>query len=208
MRIDFAKLEAEAARGLVPAVIQDAATREVLMLGYMDAAALAKTEAEGVVTFFSRSKQRLWTKGETSGHVLNVKDIRPDCDRDALLILVEPVGPTCHTGTLSCFQPEPDPFLARLEVTIASRKGAAPETSYTARLFGKGLPRVAQKVGEEATETVIAALSGTDAELKGEAADLLYHLLVLLTAKGLTLRDVIEVLDARSKSSARPRDKA
>jgi phosphoribosyl-AMP cyclohydrolase / phosphoribosyl-ATP pyrophosphohydrolase len=197
--VDFAKLAAPAPVPLVPAIIQDARTREFLMLGYMDEEALAKTEAEGILTFYSRSKARLWTKGETSGNVLKVVEIRPDCDNDALLILVDPAGPTCHTGTASCFQPQIGDFLARLEETIASRKSAAPEASYTAKLFAKGLPRIAQKVGEEGTETVVAALSGNDRELSAEAADLVFHLLVLLQARGLTLRNVIEVLDQRAK---------
>ena len=194
MRIDFDKMG-----GLVPAIVQDAKSREMLMLGYMNAEALAKTEAEGIVTFHSRSKGRLWTKGETSGNVLKVVSITPDCDADALLILAEPVGPTCHTGTTSCFVAEPDGALARLEATIVTRKTAgATDKSYTAKLFAEGLPRIAQKVGEEGVEVVIAALSGTDAQLSGEAADLLYHLIVLLQARGLGLRNAIEVLEGRA----------
>lgn len=198
MKIDFAKMG-----GLVPAIVQDAKTREMLMLGYMNEEALAKTEAEGVVTFHSRSKGRLWTKGETSGNVLRVVSIKPDCDGDALLIEAEPVGPTCHTGTTSCFVAEPNGALARLEATIISRRAAgATDKSYTAKLFAEGLPRMAQKVGEEGVEAVIAALSGTDAELSGEAADLLYHLIVLLQARGLGLRNVVEVLDRRAAKTA------
>lgn len=194
MRIDFDKMG-----GLVPAIVQDAKSREMLMLGYMNAEALAKTEAEGIVTFHSRSKGRLWTKGETSGNVLKVVSITPDCDADALLILAEPVGPTCHTGTTSCFVAEPDGALARLEATIVARKTAGvTDKSYTAKLFADGLPRIAQKVGEEGVEVVIAALSGTDAQLSGEAADLLYHLIVLLQARGLGLRNAIEVLEGRA----------
>lgn len=194
MRIDFDKMG-----GLVPAIVQDAKSREMLMLGYMNAEALAKTEAEGIVTFHSRSKGRLWTKGETSGNVLKVVSITPDCDADALLILAEPVGPTCHTGTTSCFVAEPDGALARLEATIVARKTAGvTDKSYTAKLFAEGLPRIAQKVGEEGVEVVIAALSGTDAQLSGEAADLLYHLIVLLQARGLGLRNAIEVLEGRA----------
>jgi len=194
LRIDFDKMG-----GLVPAIVQDAKSREMLMLGYMNAEALAKTEAEGIVTFHSRSKGRLWTKGETSGNVLKVVSITPDCDADALLILAEPVGPTCHTGTTSCFVAEPDGALARLEATIVTRKTAgATDKSYTAKLFAEGLPRIAQKVGEEGVEVVIAALSGTDAQLSGEAADLLYHLIVLLQARGLGLRNAIEVLEGRA----------
>ena len=194
MKIDFAKMG-----GMVPAIVQDAKTREILMLGYMDEAALAKTEAEGIVTFYSRSKARLWTKGESSGNVLKVVSIKPDCDGDALLIEAEPAGPTCHTGTTSCFVSGPDGALARLEETIGARKAAgATEKSYTAKLFAEGLPRMAQKVGEEGVEVVIAALSGTDAELSGEAADLLYHLTVLLQARGLGLRNAVEVLERRA----------
>jgi len=194
LRIDFDKMG-----GLVPAIVQDAKSREMLMLGYMNAEALAKTEAEGIVTFHSRSKGRLWTKGETSGNVLKVVSITPDCDADALLILAEPVGPTCHTGTTSCFVAEPDGALARLEATIVTRKTAGvTDKSYTAKLFAEGLPRIAQKVGEEGVEVVIAALSGTDAQLSGEAADLLYHLIVLLQARGLGLRNAIEVLEGRA----------
>ena len=193
------KIEFEKMGGLVPAIVQDAKTRDMLMLGYMNAEALAKTEAEGIVTFHSRSKGRLWTKGETSGNVLKVISITPDCDGDALLILAEPVGPTCHTGTTSCFVATPDGALARLEDTIIARKAAGrTDTSYTAKLFAEGLPRIAQKVGEEGVEVVIAALSGTDAELSGEAADLLYHLTVLLQARGLGLRNAVEVLERRA----------
>jgi len=194
LKIDFDKMG-----GLVPAIVQDANSREMLMLGYMNAEALAKTEAEGVVTFHSRSKGRLWTKGETSGNVLKVVSITPDCDNDALLIMAEPVGPTCHTGTQSCFVAGPDGALARLEAIIVARKAAgATDKSYTAKLFAEGLPRIAQKVGEEGVEVVIAALSGTDAELSGEAADLLYHLTVLLQARGLGLRNAVEVLEKRA----------
>jgi phosphoribosyl-AMP cyclohydrolase / phosphoribosyl-ATP pyrophosphohydrolase len=195
LKIDFDKMG-----GLVPAIVQDSKTREMLMLGYMNAEALAKTEAEGVVTFHSRSKGRLWTKGETSGNVLKVVSIKPDCDGDALLIEAAPVGPTCHTGTASCFVTETDGAFARLEAIIVDRKSAgATDKSYTARLFAEGLPRIAQKVGEEGVEVVIAALSGTDAELSGEAADLLYHLTVLLQARGLGLRNIVDVLEKRAK---------
>ena len=200
MKIDFAKMG-----GLVPAIVQDATTRDMLMLGYMDEAALAKTEAEGVVTFYSRSKTRLWTKGESSGNVLKVVSIKPDCDGDALLIEAEPAGPTCHTGTTSCFVAGPDGALARLEDTIVARKASGvTDKSYTARMFAGGLPRMAQKVGEEGVEVVIAALSGTDAELSGEAADLLYHLIVVLQARGLGLRNAIEVLERRAGKMPKP----
>jgi len=194
LKIDFAKMG-----GLVPAIVQDAKSRDILMLGYMSEAALAKTEAEGVVTFHSRSKGRLWTKGESSGNILKVVSIKPDCDGDALLIEAEPVGPTCHTGTTSCFVAEPDGALARLEATIVARRAAgATDRSYTAKLFAEGLPRMAQKVGEEGVEVAIAALSGSDAELAGEGADLIYHLTVLLQARGLGLRNVVEVLEKRA----------
>ena len=175
----------------------------MLMLGYMDEAALAKTEKAGVVTFYSRSKARLWTKGESSGNVLRVVSIRPDCDGDALLIEAEPAGPTCHTGTTTCFVSSADGALARLEDTIVARKAeGATEKSYTAKLFAEGLPRIAQKVGEEGVEVVIAALSGTDAELSGEAADLLYHLTMVLQARGLGLRNAIEVLERRAEKTS------
>ena len=194
MKIDWAKMD-----GLVPAIVQDAKSRDMLMLGYMTEEALAKTEAEGIVTFFSRSKARLWTKGETSGNVLKVVSIKPDCDGDALLILADPTGPTCHTGTTSCFVSGTDGALAALEATIVARKATGTTgTSYTAKLFAAGLPRMAQKVGEEGVEVVIAALSGSDAELSGEAADLIYHLIVLLQARGLSLRNAIDVLERRA----------
>jgi phosphoribosyl-ATP pyrophosphohydrolase/phosphoribosyl-AMP cyclohydrolase len=183
--------------GLLPAIIQDAKTRQVLMLGYMNAEALEQTQKEGKVTFFSRTKNRLWTKGETSGNFLMVKEIYPDCDRDTLLILAEPIGPVCHTGTPTCFEgdemPEGD-FLHELERIVDERSQADPAESYTARLFGKGVNKIAQKVGEEAVETVIDAMDDNLERLKEESADLLYHLLVLLRFKGLRLADVEEVL--------------
>ncbi|MCC6412815.1 MAG: bifunctional phosphoribosyl-AMP cyclohydrolase/phosphoribosyl-ATP diphosphatase HisIE [Saprospiraceae bacterium] len=193
MTPDFSK------SSLIPAIIQDANTGAVLMLGYMNSEALEQTQATGRVTFFSRSKQRLWTKGETSGHFLNVKDIKLDCDNDALLIKAEPVGPVCHTGADTCWNEknETSSFLFALEKVIQSRKGASPESSYTASLFASGMPKMAQKVGEEAVETVIEALGGTDERLLSESADLLYHLLVLLSARGLSLGDVEEVLRGR-----------
>jgi phosphoribosyl-AMP cyclohydrolase / phosphoribosyl-ATP pyrophosphohydrolase len=193
-QIDFTK-----AGGMVPAIVQDADSKAVLMLGYMNDEALAKTRDSGLVTFFSRSKNRLWTKGETSGHTLAVVEITTDCDSDAILVMARPHGPTCHTGTATCFQPGPLAFLAELEVTIEGRKAAAPDSSYTAKLFAKGLPKIAQKVGEEASETIVAALAESDAELASESADLIYHLLVLLAARGMSLRNVVEVLAARQK---------
>ena len=193
--------------GLLPAVVQDAATGQVLMLGYMNEEAWAKTQQQGRVTFFSRSKNRLWTKGETSGHYLTVVSLHEDCDGDALLIRAVPDGPTCHRGTVSCFeQPAqtalPTPpvgFLAELERLVQRRRDFPEEDpkSYTASLFRKGMPKIAQKVGEEAVETVIDAVGGNVAGLKGEVADLLYHLLVLLAGAGLTLEDVVAVLRER-----------
>ncbi|TGE28607.1 bifunctional phosphoribosyl-AMP cyclohydrolase/phosphoribosyl-ATP diphosphatase HisIE [Hymenobacter metallicola] len=203
MQLDFQKMP----DGLIPAVVQDAATGQVLMLGYLNEEAWDQTQAQGRVTFFSRSKGRLWTKGETSGNFLQVVSLHPDCDHDAVLIRALPDGPTCHRGTTSCFeQPEqsalpaaPVGFLAELE-RLVQRRFQHPEedpNSYTASLFRKGLPKIAQKVGEEAVETVIDAVSGNRAGLPGEAADLLYHLLVLLTASGLSLDDVVSVLRQR-----------
>lgn len=201
VKIDFDKMG-----GLVPAVIQDAATSQVLMLGYMNQEALDKTQKEGLVTFFSRSKNRLWTKGETSGHTLQVVSIVDDCDNDSLLIKVNPNGPTCHTGDTSCFGEDPSAkrlaavqFIARLEEVIQQRKANPTEASYTNFLFDKGVNKIAQKVGEEAVETVIDAVAGKTDTMKGEAADLLYHLLVLLAATGLELADVVAVLEERHK---------
>ena len=201
MELDFDKTG-----GLVPAVIQDNLTAQVLMLGYMNLEALEKTRQEGIVTFFSRSKNRLWTKGETSGNTLKVVSITRDCDNDTLLIKVKPNGPTCHTGTTSCFGEEEASnraaairFIANLEEVIQQRKANPAEGSYTNFLFGKGVNKIAQKVGEEAVETVIDAVAGKLDTMKGEAADLLYHLLVLLSATGLELKDVVKVLEERHK---------
>jgi len=186
--------------GLVPAIIQDVHTLQVLMLGYMDAEAFEKTRREGVVTFFSRSKNRLWTKGETSGNFLKVKDIQLDCDQDSLLILVEATGPVCHTGEHTCFGPErAQGFLYRLEKTIRQRIESADTQSYTRSLFEKGINKVAQKVGEEAVELVIEAKDDNPELFRNEAADLLYHLLVLLRAKNTRLEDVEAVLLNRSR---------
>jgi phosphoribosyl-ATP pyrophosphohydrolase/phosphoribosyl-AMP cyclohydrolase len=195
--------------GLAPAVIQDADTGQVLMLGYLNEESWAKTQQEGRVTFFSRSKNRLWTKGETSGNYLTVISTHIDCDADTVLIRVIPAGPTCHRGTVSCFvQPEqtvvpaaPVGFLAELERLISERQ-QFPErapTSYTVSLFKKGLPKIAQKVGEEAVETVIDAVAGHRDSLPGEVADLLYHLLVLLAASKVSLSEVIEMLQERHR---------
>ena len=183
--------------GLLPAIVQDADSRQVLMLGYMDRAALRATLDNGKVTFFSRSKQRLWMKGEQSGHVLALVRLETDCDRDSLLVQARPYGPTCHLQRASCFADAPADFLAVLERRIEARLAADPAGSYTRRLIDKGLPKVAQKVGEEAVETVIAALAEDDTALRNESADLLYHLLVLLRAKDMPLTQVIDTLRSR-----------
>jgi phosphoribosyl-ATP pyrophosphohydrolase/phosphoribosyl-AMP cyclohydrolase len=195
MHVNFDKY----ADGLVPAIVQDADTLRVLMLGFMNAPALAVTEQTGKVTFFSRSKQRLWTKGEESGHFLLLKDIKVDCDEDTLLIQAHPQGPTCHTGADTCWGEENKggDFLSYLEAVIASRKGASPDSSYTASLFSKGINKVAQKVGEEAVELVIEAKDDNKSLFLGEAADLMFHYLVLLQAKGYQLDEVISVLKQR-----------
>ncbi|WHZ19081.1 MAG: Phosphoribosyl-AMP cyclohydrolase / Phosphoribosyl-ATP pyrophosphatase [Rhodanobacteraceae bacterium] len=191
--------------GLLPAIVQHHATGEVLMLGYMDAEALAATRRSGKVTFFSRSKQRLWMKGETSGHVLDVKSIRADCDRDTLLVEAEPHGPTCHLGTSSCFGGDVKPplgFLAALDALVARRHAERPPESYTTQLFEAGTRRIAQKVGEEGVETALAAVAQDDDALLGEAADLVYHLTVLLRARGLSLVDVAAALERRHAKPA------
>ena len=191
------QLDWEKQDGLLPAVIQDADSRQVLMLGYMDRDALRATLDSGKVTFFSRSKQRLWMKGEQSGHVLELVRLETDCDRDSLLVQARPHGPTCHLQRASCFPDAPADFLAALERRIEARLQADPSESYTRRLLDKGLPKVAQKVGEEAVETVIAALAEDETALRNESADLLYHLLVLLRAKDVPLAQVIETLRSR-----------
>ena len=195
MKIDFKKYN----DGLAPAVIQDYKTNKVLMLGFMNEAALVKTLAEGKVTFFSRSKQRLWTKGEESGHHLLVKQVLPDCDNDTLLIKAEPLGPTCHTGADTCWSERnhSDNFLFYLEDIIKLRKNSSVETSYVKQLFSKGLNKIAQKVGEEAVEMVIEAKDNNDELFLNESADLLFHYLLLLNAKGHNLQDVINVLTKR-----------
>ena len=187
--------------GLIPAIVQDATSGQVLMLGCMNEEALAKTLETGKVTFFSRSKGRLWTKGETSNNWLHLVDIATDCDSDALLVLARPDGPTCHRGTVSCFSPLEHKwnFLRSLEVEIEGRRNAEPSTSYTAQLFARGTKRIAQKVGEEGVETALAATVKDKEELKNEAADLVYHLLVLLADADLELADVIDILRARHK---------
>ncbi|HHQ4736425.1 bifunctional phosphoribosyl-AMP cyclohydrolase/phosphoribosyl-ATP diphosphatase HisIE [Aeromonas veronii] len=185
---------------MIPAIVQHAASGEVLMQGFMTREALEKTQTTGQVTFFSRSKQRLWTKGESSGNVLKLVAISTDCDQDSLLIAANPVGPTCHKGTTSCFHGHPLPplgFLAELEQVLAARKGADPATSYTASLYGKGTKRIAQKVGEEGVEVALAAMAKDREELINESADLLYHLTVLLQNEGLGLQDVVQRLYER-----------
>jgi len=197
MTIDFQK-----SGGLVPVIIQDATTRNVLMLGYMNEEALNKTKAEGKVTFFSRSKNRLWTKGETTGHFLHVVDIKLDCDQDTLLIKVNPEGPTCHTGTDTCWSEVNSGrtfFIEKLAGVIKDRRNNPTDVSYTASLFKKGINKIAQKVGEEAVEIVIEAKDNNDDLFKGEAADLLYHYLILLEAKNIPLDEVIKVLESRQK---------
>lgn len=184
--------------GLVPAIVQDNITGKVLMLGYMNEEAFAKTQKEKRVTFFSRSKKRLWTKGETSGNFLEVKEIKTDCDNDALLIKVVPHGPVCHTGSDTCWDEKNEgSFLFELEKIVQSRKNADPEKSYTAKLYSKGINKIAQKVGEEAVELVIEAKDNDNTLFLGEAADLLFHYLVLLSAKGKSLEDVLGVLEKR-----------
>ncbi|MDF4203148.1 bifunctional phosphoribosyl-AMP cyclohydrolase/phosphoribosyl-ATP diphosphatase HisIE [Maribacter sp. SA7] len=189
--------------GLVPAIIQDARTKNVLMLGYMNAEALKKTTDSGKVTFFSRSKQRLWTKGEESGNFLNLVSIKNDCDNDSLLISVNPVGPTCHTGTDTCWSEKNNSnfgFFSELENTIEERRTTADDSkSYVASLFKKGINKVAQKVGEEAVETVIEAMDDNDELFLYESADLLFHYLMLLQAKGFTLKDIEAELMKRKK---------
>ncbi|WP_455844833.1 bifunctional phosphoribosyl-AMP cyclohydrolase/phosphoribosyl-ATP diphosphatase HisIE [Pantoea agglomerans] len=197
----LAKLDWVKTAGMMPAIVQHNVSGEVLMHGYMNEEALQKTLSEGNVTFFSRTKNRLWTKGETSGHFLQVASITPDCDNDTLLVLANPIGPTCHLGTSSCFSPAaPDwTFLYQLEQLLASRKTADPESSYTAKLYASGTKRIAQKVGEEGVETALAATVNDRHELTNEASDLLYHLMVLLQDQELDLSTIINNLRARHK---------
>ncbi|MDR1809647.1 MAG: bifunctional phosphoribosyl-AMP cyclohydrolase/phosphoribosyl-ATP diphosphatase HisIE [Prevotella sp.] len=195
-------LNFEKTGGLIPAVIQDASTGKVLMLGYMNAESLAKTQDTGKVTFFSRTRQRLWTKGEESGNFLNVVSIKDDCDHDTLLIKVNPAGPVCHTGADTCFDEKNEEdilFLKYLQQFIEKRYADMPEGSYTTSLFASGVNRMAQKVGEEAIESVIEACNGSDDRLIYEAADMLYHLIVLLTSKGLSIEDLARELKKRHK---------
>lgn len=195
MQPDFSKLG-----GLVPAVIQSASSKNVLMVGFMNREAYEKTLSTGLVTFFSRSRNKLWTKGEESGHFLKVVSVHPDCDNDTLLILAEPNGPTCHLGNESCFagtRYTGISFLLDLEAVIESRKQNMPENSYTTQLFRQGINRMSQKVGEEAVELVVEAIGNNRERLLNEAADLMYHFLVLLSAKNLKLEDVVDVLQKR-----------
>ncbi|MEZ9776848.1 bifunctional phosphoribosyl-AMP cyclohydrolase/phosphoribosyl-ATP diphosphatase HisIE [Vibrio sp. 10N.261.54.A5] len=198
-RINWEKVD-----GLVPAIVQDYQSSQVLMMGYMNPAALEKTGETGNVTFFSRTKERLWTKGETSGNVLQLQNIALDCDSDTLLVKVNPIGPTCHTGTTTCWDGDKQEesqmvWFHQLEQLLAARKDADPESSYTANLYARGTKRISQKVGEEGVEVALAATSGDKAELVCESADLIYHLMVLLQDQGLSMDDVVNKLKERHK---------
>ena len=198
MKADFNKSR----DGLLPAIVQDAKTQKVLMLGYMNADALEKTQKTKQVTFFSRSKKRLWTKGEESGNFLNLVDLQLDCDSDTFLIQVDPKGPTCHKGSDTCWDDDNNPtygFLSHLESTIQDRQENPSDKSYVSSLFQKGMNKIAQKVGEEAVETVIEAKDTNDDLFLNESADLLFHLLILLRAKGFGLDDVVQVLQNRER---------
>ncbi|MDR0940298.1 MAG: bifunctional phosphoribosyl-AMP cyclohydrolase/phosphoribosyl-ATP diphosphatase HisIE [Mediterranea sp.] len=195
MNLDFEKMN-----GLVPAIIQDACTRKVLMLGFMNEEAYRQTVESGKVTFFSRTKNRLWTKGEESGNFLRVVDIKADCDNDTLLVQARPAGPVCHTGTDTCWgekNEEPVMFLKELQDFIDQRHAEMPEGSYTTTLFQSGVNKMAQKVGEEAVEAVIEATNGTDERLIYECSDLIYHLIVMLTSKGYRIDDIARELQER-----------
>lgn len=202
--IDADKLAWDKMAGLIPAIVQDVASGEVRMLGYMNRAALEATRASGLVTFFSRSRDRLWQKGETSGNQLELVDIAVDCDGDSLLVTARAIGPTCHLGTSSCFgeaQATGTGRIAALEQMLRARAESDPADSYTARLIQSGIKRIAQKVGEEGVETALAAVAGDEAELASEAADLVYHLTVLLIARGLSWSAVTDELDRRHPAS-------
>jgi len=202
MTFDSKNMDWEKGGGLIPAIIQDANTEQVLMLGYMSPKSLAKTQDTGLVTFYSRSRKTLWTKGDTSGNTLKLISLEADCDNDTLLVRAVPTGPTCHEGTTSCFGvkgPEGLGFLSQLETIIETRKTASPESSYTAKLLQGPLHKAAQKVGEEGVETALAAIAETEDGLVYEAADLIYHLMVLLAAKDIKLADVIAELQSRHK---------
>ena len=198
-RINWDKVD-----GLVPAIVQDFQSSQVLMMGYVNQDALAKTGETGQVTFFSRTKERLWTKGETSGNVLQLVNMSLDCDNDTLLVKVNPIGPTCHLGTTTCWDSDPQEesqmvWLHQLERLLAARKDADPDSSYTASLYARGTKRISQKVGEEGVEVALAATSGDKAELVCESADLIYHLMVLLQDQGLSMNDVVNKLKERHK---------
>ena len=205
MSLDIASIDFGKGDGLVPAIVQDADSGAVLMLAYMNREALEQTLTRKRAVFYSRSKQRLWEKGETTGHTLDLVDVVADCDNDTLLVTARPRGPACHNGTLTCFGDESRSaataiaFLAYLEGVIAQRATEKPEDSYTARLLGKGIGKVAQKVGEEGVETALAGASESEQKLVEESADLLFHLLVLLRARGVKLQDVVRQLEARHR---------
>lgn len=203
---DIATLDWQKTDGLIPAVVQHATTGAVLMVGHMNREALRETLTQGRVHFFSRSRQTQWMKGETSGHVLDVVSVTPDCDNDTMLILAEPHGPVCHRGTPTCFADQPPTtaeglaFLARLEGIIERRIAEMPEGSYTARLFAKGLSGIAQKIGEEGVEVALAAVADDEAKIVSETADLIYHLLVLMKSRNLSLTRVVRELESRHVS--------
>jgi len=205
---DLAALDWDKGNGLLPAIVQDADTCKVLMLGYMNREALRRTLGERRVTFFSRTRQALWTKGETSGHYLDVVSVSADCDADTLLVMARPNGPVCHEGTPTCFPRAEETaagrlaFLGALEAILADRIARSPEGSYTAELFQKGRSRIAQKVGEEGVELALAAVGNDDSEVVSEAADLVYHLLLLLRERGLALADVVAELELRHADRA------
>ena len=204
-KVDFSRIDFKKGDGLVPAIVQDADTGAVLMMAYMNREALEQTLARKRAVFFSRSKQRLWEKGETTGHTLDVVDVVLDCDADTLLVSARARGPACHNGTLTCFGNEPRAgatsigFLAKLEGVIAQRAAEKPDASYTAKLLAKGINKVAQKVGEEGVETALAGVNESDQKLVEESADLLFHLFVLLKARGITLRQVVDQLESRHR---------
>jgi phosphoribosyl-ATP pyrophosphohydrolase/phosphoribosyl-AMP cyclohydrolase len=200
--INWNELDSDKVNGMVPAIVQDANTMQVLMMGYMNEEALKKTLATGKVTFFSRTKNRLWTKGEESGNFLGLIDLKMDCDKDTLLITANPVGPTCHKGTFTCWNQEQTAsfgFVSHLEKTIAERKNNPTDESYVASLFAKGINKIAQKVGEEAVEVVIEAKDDNDELFLSESADLFFHYLILLQAKGFSFENVLETLKKRVK---------
>lgn len=205
MSVDISKIDFAKGDGLVPAIVQDAVSGAILMLGYMNRDAVEQTLARKRAVFYSRSKQRLWEKGETTGHTLDVVDVNLDCDCDTLLVSASPRGPACHNGTQTCFGDEPRfaaaglAFLAKLEAVIEQRAAEKPEASYTARLLEKGVARIAQKVGEEGVELALAGAADSEAKVIEESADLLFHMLVLLRARGLRFADVVRMLESRHR---------